>query len=224
MVAEVRQSVPTFARETPVSFSLAMASSVGRIRRRAASAAPRGMWGTAARSVQGNVQGAIAMFDAGASASTAATAMATTGGEVEKPPGLVAGVGSDEEEPSRAKRFFVGEPVTPPPGSQVEELRQYMKQQFEIIGQRVQQLGKDAHETYKGCGNHMARIGHLEEYMNTQNIHESGTVMARVEKIEGAIKMHNLYEGDPIKMIMDNRHAATVEELFNLKHALLKNK
>ena len=144
MVAEVRQSVPTFARETPISFSLAMASNVaGKQKRRAP---PRG---TAAGSVQGTVQGAIAKFDAGATASTATTAMATTGGEVEKPPGLVAGIGSDEEEQSKAKRFFVGEPITPPPGCQVDELRQYMMQQFETFGQRMQQLDKTAHEAHK---------------------------------------------------------------------------
>ena len=142
MVAEVRQSVPTFARETPVSFSLAMASSTvgAKQKRRSGSVTPP--LGMTERSVPGHVQGAIAMLDAGAQAKNMVTAMATTGGDIGPPPGMASAATATGEEgqESRAKRFFVGEPITPPPGCQVDELRQFMINKFEVIEQRIQHL------------------------------------------------------------------------------------
>ena len=139
MVAEVRQPVPTFAREPPASLSFAMASRLNgdRQKKRSASAAPRG---TVAGPVQGIVQEAITMFDAGAQASNPTSAMAITGGDVGTPPGMASKKTTSEEGESKAKRFFVGDPITPPPGCPSDELRQFIIAKFEFIEQRMQNM------------------------------------------------------------------------------------
>ena len=127
------------------------------------------------------------MLDAGAQATNMFTAMATTGGDIGPPPGMASTptTAGEEGQESKAKRFFVGEPITPPPGCPVDELRQFMISKFEVGEQRVQHLDALAQMSHKGCEDHRIKIKAIEDGINKQNLHE----------------------GEPIKVSMDNRHA-----------------